>query len=346
MLRSRPFDGEGDFPALRAFLVSLRSQVGPACWHVGDLTWRTFLHGIHHDLSRTVRLWEDEKGILGFGILTPPRRGKDPSRRVAHFDLQVAPRTRGRGVEEAIVAWAESASREMEEPGEAVAARVLVAEFVYEDEASPIRSLEELGFRRGDWEGTLLSRPLDAPTETPSLPDGFALRAMGGEGEISERAAAHREAFHPSRVTDEHYLRLFRMSEYRRALDLVAVSPEAAIASFAIIWKDEVNREVEFEPVGTRPAFQRRGLGSAVLYEGLRRAKALGARSAVVGPVDLRDEPALRLYESVGFVRRASGVELVRHRPPSGHPGLGLYTRPPSDDRARESSDEKSNSDR
>jgi ribosomal protein S18 acetylase RimI-like enzyme len=312
MLRSRPFDGEGDFPALRAFLVSLRSQVGPACWHVGDLTWRTFLHGIHHDLSRTVRLWEDEDGILGFGILTPPRRGKDPSHRVAHFDLQVAPRTRGRGVEEAIVAWAQRTSREMEEPGEPVSGRDLVAELAYEDEAGPIRSLERLGFRRGDWEGTLLSRPLDAPIEAPCLPEGFALRAVGGEGEISERAAAHREAFHPSRVTDEHYLRLMRMPEYRQALDLVAVSPEAAIASFAIVWQDEANREVEFEPVGTRPAFQRRGLGSAVLYEGLRRAKALGARSAVVGPVDLRDEPALRLYESAGFVRRASGVELVR----------------------------------
>jgi ribosomal protein S18 acetylase RimI-like enzyme len=312
MLRSRPFAGEGDFPALHAFLVSLRSQIGPACWHVGDLAWRFFLHSICHDLSRTVRLWEDGAGLVGFAIVTPPRRAKEPAHVVTSFDLQVHPRGRESRVEDEIVLWVTGeAARADLDCALPTARRRLVAEAVYEEEGSSLRSLERLGFRRGDWEAALLARSLDEPIAAAPLPAGFSLRLVRRE-EIAERAAAHREAFDPSRVTDEHYLRLIGTAEYAQALDLVAISEDGRVSSFAIAWRDEVNREVEFEPVGTRPCFRRRGLAKAVLYEGLRRANAQGARSAVVGPVDLRDEPALRLYEGTGFRPCCRVVNLVR----------------------------------
>jgi mycothiol synthase len=70
---------------------------------------------------------------------------------------------------------------------------------------------------------------------------------------------------------------------YRRDLDLVAIAPDGAIASFCTIWFDDVTRSAYFEPVATIPAHQRRGLGKAVMNEGLRRLQRMGATMALVG---------------------------------------------------------------
>ena len=57
----------------------------------------------------------------------------------------------------------------------------------------------------------------------------------------------------------------------------LAVAPDGAIASFCTLWYDDVTRAVCFEPVGTSPEHQRRGLAKAVIAEGMRRAKEMGA---------------------------------------------------------------------
>ncbi len=64
------------------------------------------------------------------------------------------------------------------------------------------------------------------------------------------------------------------------------------------VWFDDVTRTGDFEPVGTAPAHQRRGLGKAVMCEGLRRLKRMGATLAFVGSYT---PPAHALYASVGF---------------------------------------------
>jgi nitroreductase len=70
---------------------------------------------------------------------------------------------------------------------------------------------------------------------------------------------------------------------YRRDLDLVAAAPNGDIASFGGVWYDDVTRSADIEPVGTYGPYQRRGLARAVMLEGLRRVKRLGATLALVG---------------------------------------------------------------
>lgn len=53
-----------------------------------------------------------------------------------------------------------------------------------------------------------------------------------------------------------------------------------------------------FEPVRTHPDFQGKGLGKAVMTEGLRRMKAAGMKRAIVG-FDLTNVAALALYTSM-----------------------------------------------
>jgi ribosomal protein S18 acetylase RimI-like enzyme len=95
-------------------------------------------------------------------------------------------------------------------------------------------------------------------------------------------------------------LRFMRSPVYRPKLDIVAAAPDGRIAAFCIAWLDTTNRVGLFEPVGVHPDFQRRGLGKAVVLEGLRRMQTNGMDQATV--CSLWHSPAAQaLYESAGF---------------------------------------------
>jgi predicted N-acetyltransferase YhbS len=109
--------------------------------------------------------------------------------------------------------------------------------------------------------------------------------------------------FHPDDPDDqsegwEWYSNIQRAPLYRRDLDVVAVAPGGEFASFCTVWFDDVTRTGAFEPVGTAPAHQQRGVGKAVMCEGLRRLKRMGATMAYVGSFSAH---AHALYASVGF---------------------------------------------
>jgi GNAT superfamily N-acetyltransferase len=78
----------------------------------------------------------------------------------------------------------------------------------------------------------------------------------------------------------------------------VAIAPDGAVASFCTVWFDDVTRTGVFEPVATVPAHQRRGLGRAVMSEGLRRLRRMGATRAYVGSYSVE---AGGLYAAMGF---------------------------------------------
>ena len=89
--------------------------------------------------------------------------------------------------------------------------------------------------------------------------------------------------------------------------DLGVFASDGALASFCTIWLDEANRAGVFEPVGSHPDHRRRGLGRAVMWEGLQRLREWGATSAAVD-TGYR-APAVAFYRAVGFEL----VEAVDH---------------------------------
>ncbi len=116
------------------------------------------------------------------------------------------------------------------------------------------------------------------------------MRSLGEAAELPARAWCSWKAFHSQAPEEEYarsgwawYLDIQRCPLYRRDLDLVAVAPNGDLASFCTVWYDDVTRSAYFEPVGTHPLYQRRGLARAVMCEGLRRVKRLGATVAFVG---------------------------------------------------------------
>lgn len=115
----------------------------------------------------------------------------------------------------------------------------------------------------------------------------------------------------PSRVTLEAYRRLRTMPGFEPQLDLIVIDPDGNFAANCICWFDPENRCGEFEPVSTRAAYRQRGAGKALMYEGMRRLQALGA-TRVGANTGYGNDPASRLYESVGFQRVALDYSYVK----------------------------------
>jgi mycothiol synthase len=143
------------------------------------------------------------------------------------------------------------------------------------------------------------SRPI--PDTLP--PSGYTVRALGDDAELPARSWLSWKAFHPDEPDEKYqgwewYKNIQRVPLYRRDLDIVAVASDGEFAAFCTVWFDDVTRTAVFEPVGTHPDHQKRGLGKAVMAEGLRRAQALGATLATVSSYS---KGAHALYESMGF---------------------------------------------
>jgi mycothiol synthase len=282
---SRMYHGEADLHAMVRLVAQTSDPTRAASIHVGDVLWGMY-QITEFEPSTSVRLWEDaEQGEL-VGFAWTDRHGE--------LMVYVAPRLAG-ALEAQMVDWAERHLRTLPDGGEAPLGVQALA-----SDAPLIAVLEARGYRREDFAYVYMRQEIDRPLPTPAPPDGWTVRSVGGEDEWEERVNIHREVWHPSRMTLEAYRRMQGVAGYAHELDLVAVSPEGTFGSYCIVWHDPVTQIGEFEPVGTRQECRRRGLGKAVLLEGLHRLRARGARTAIVYAV-ADNEAAVQLYESVGF---------------------------------------------
>lgn len=177
--------------------------------------------------------------------------------------------------------------------------------FAAEDDAASIAVLDSLGFapvgrRLAQWQ----RRATDGPIQPTPLPDGYRIRGLAGPHEFPARVALHRAAFPSSRLTVDKYARLLTVPHYGLRDDLVVEAPDGALVAFALGWDDPDGHVAEFEPVGTHPDHQRRGLSRAVLTAGLASFLAAGARIVQVY-ADTSEAAAEALYASIDFRRRA-----------------------------------------
>ena len=142
-------------------------------------------------------------------------------------------------------------------------------------------------------------RSLNVPIPSADLPPGFSIRHVEAD-DFAERVATHRDAWFKSGYNLAAYTELRDSPSFNHQLDLVAVAPDGRFGSYCVGWLDEVFKVGSFEPVGTRPAFRRLGLGQQVNYEGLRRMKQMGMLNASIGTAGFNDR-AFGLYSSCGF---------------------------------------------
>jgi len=301
-LTSRFYQSERDLLDMYGLLMEARARTDDWRYpHIGDLAFWFFMVLCHLDPQKEIRLWHDG-GLVGYAIL-----GEDPS-----FDCQVLPQYAAAGIEGEALAWAESRVAELCQ-GDAARWGGKMVSGARQDDWRRRAFLERHGFCLSDYVEVNCIRSLDEPIPEVTLPAGFQVRAVA-DSEAAERAAAQREVWQPwtvGNVSEDDYRRFMRLPGYHRDLDVVAISPDGAIAAYVNGWIDPVNRVGDFGPVGARPAFRRQGLTRAVLLESLRRMKARGMDRVSVS-TGVSNIPARRLYESVGFRVVNQFLEVVK----------------------------------
>ena len=298
---SRPFSGPSDLDLLIDFARSANAARLPAVsyWHPGDMVWQVFPFS-HLPVIEDIRLWFDDGGLAGFVLFERPLNCTFDVRPGVALDSPLL---------DDMLGWAEGRRRTIARPGEDVpiAYSMLggetLATIALESDRERREALERRGYALTEARHNVrYSQPLDHDIAPAPLPSGFVLR-HATDADIEARAEAHRDAWSVwgnSTFSARRYARLRMAPVYDPELDVVLEAPDGRLVSFCIAWADPASGVGIFEPVGTRPAFARKGLGRAVVTEGLRRLRERGMHTARIGTASV-NTGALALYPSCGF---------------------------------------------
>jgi ribosomal protein S18 acetylase RimI-like enzyme len=131
------------------------------------------------------------------------------------------------------------------------------------------------------------------------LSPGYVIRAAHGPAEAAALAGVHASSF-GSKWTPEMYRELMGTPGYDPMRELVAIAPDGKFAAFTVMWFDTRNGTGLFEPVGTGSNYRRRGLGTALLAQGMHRMRSAGLHTAMV-MYEASNPASGGLYRSVGF---------------------------------------------
>jgi len=295
----RSHEGDADFRAM----LELMARVRPAAFAL-DYPAEVDIeeHLAAEEIRAATRLWFEEGRLVARAYVDDGNNllwEADPSR-VSALGAD-------------IVAWGEARVRTPLEEG----GRATLDAGCREDNRERLAFPEAHGFRPSGGCSVRMIRDLSEPIPTPAPPEGFAIRPAKGVEEAAAIAAAHRAAFGTDYMSTENRLVIMNSSEYDPDLDLLAVAPDGTIVGYCTC-SAETEESGFTDPVALRPDHQRRGLGKALLLEGLGLLKGQGmarARFSTSG-----DNLAMRaLGESVGFrlERRSLWYEKEVSRPRS-----------------------------
>ncbi len=296
-IQARPYRDSIDLANMRHLLmVGSQANIPASYMHPGYFDLATHSPPDEQANRRNLRLWErvdgDRPTLAAWAIFLHHE---------GSFDLFVHPALHGTPLHEVVmgeyVVWAEARARE-------AGLKQLWPFWAMDYDMVLDRLMRMHGFVvvHEDPPPPLFERTLD---ELPAmeLPEGFTVQDVHNLDDGRLRAWVTYGAFSPDDDWETYlaeYEQFIDSAVYHGEQDLFVRSPDGRGASACTIWLDPVNAVGLFEPVGTHPDFQKKGLGKAVMVDGMRRMKAAGMRRAIVG-FDPDNAAARALYSSMGF---------------------------------------------
>lgn len=292
--RKHAYQTEEDYYLIRNFLreVFLINDRLEHSWHVARLDyWRWHLILNCHScdpIEKVTTIWKNEDGVI-VGVLHPLGEGE--------IRLHVHPEYRSQALEDAILAHAEEYLSYQTQPGKNTVYLPVFSKDVTRQETLIGRGYTKTGGISHHWRRELVETIPDMPVTA-----GYSIRSMGTIDEHPARSWASWRAFHNDEPDTNYdgdwswYQNIQSAPLYRRDLDIVAVTSQGKIVAFCTIYYDDHTRSAVCVLVGTAVEHQRRGLGKAVMLEGMRRLKKMGCRWVFVTAYD---PPANGLYGSV-----------------------------------------------
>lgn len=289
-----PYQSENDFWRARNFLreIFLLNDRLEHSWNVVRLDywrWHYILTcNICESVGKGLILWQTAKGKIA-AVLNDIGNGE--------IRLHVHPQFRSAELENEMLAYAEEHF-----PIETRYGKQILYLPIFVDDIERQEIAMQRGFTKREGWGHHYRRDLDLPIPDVPIPTGYVIRSMGTVDEHPARSWASWRAFHSDEPNENYdydyswYLNLQSAPLYRRDLDMVAVVPDGSIAAFCTIFYDDYTRSAVTVQVGTAAEHWQRGLGKAVITEGMRRLKHLGCTRVFATAHDL---PADALYRSV-----------------------------------------------
>jgi mycothiol synthase len=156
-----------------------------------------------------------------------------------------------------------------------------------------------------------LDLPPDRAVPTPSWPDGLVGRPFDRERDVEPWVRVFNAAFadHPTPLQlDPQFIAAGLDDPDNEDADLTMVEEAASGEIVGFCAADVARREgvvgdhAELWAIGVRPDRQGRGLGRQLVRAGVERVRSIGVPNVSLS-VNGRNESALGLYESEGFVR-------------------------------------------
>ena len=281
--RIRPFEPERDLAAVLTLVAHSRARADPgAIFHPGGLQW--WLRRI----SRTgfeVAVLSDDEELVGLAL-------RDENDVIVQADIAHA---EDRGD---LLAWVEARVRQTPKP------EILVS--VAEQDDGLRRAVLGRGYRESDRYGYELVYELDADPGGTELPPGFEMISLTSsltDAYVDLHRAAWSRPSAPSTYDRRQHDLVTAMPDFRYELVPIVASSDGTLAAYCMSWFDPRSGSVEIEPLGTHPAFRRKGLARAIVREVLRRSWMLGAKSVLVWGASANPE-ATALYLSAGLRSR------------------------------------------
>ena len=167
-----------------------------------------------------------------------------------------------------------------------------------------------------------MERDLEDLPDAPPLPDGITIAPWPDDIEAVRQASNESFASHWGSLpmSSDEWASLYGGdgSDVRADLSFVALDPAGEIVAFCMTEVDEEHNtetgvaEVWLNRIGTVPAWQRKGIASALIVASLEAAKAAGFERAGLDVDETSNTNATLVYERLGFTIRSRGLQYTK----------------------------------